>query len=274
MTNIFSVLCLLFFVSFFVSPSLVLCAGETDNKWSYSIENDVETSERSYLLVHLPTTKEERRINVKSRCQKPYPSEGAYGKCIHKIEIQPTNKKFTLNTGEDVVMISFTWNNPLILGTIEYGCCGGQDIVRFYTENNDYLGYIEKFNISKQPHYNNLILRTFDMGNATRDGSKIYMLMKKDNNHDLLEALVFESIEKRKIIPVLLPIQGEEKCGVWLIKEFIKYGDKPDMTLKMEGNICKEEVNEEQFFNCKEIEKGLNCINEKKKNITPLNKAQ
>jgi hypothetical protein len=169
----------IFFILFF--PYLALSNDKNYNNWSFEIKNDVEISKRDYLLIYSPQEKKERRIRVISQCRKTRNTEGVYGKCTHDINIQPTNKKFKLNTGEDVVMISFTWGAPLILSTIEYGCCGSPDIVRFYTEKGEYLGFIKGHNISKRASYENLILRTYDMGNATRDKKKrIYMLVVTD----------------------------------------------------------------------------------------------
>lgn len=250
----------IFFILYF--PYLALSNDKNYNNWSFEIKNDVAISKRDYLLVYSPQEKEERKIRVISQCRKPLNIEGVYGKCTHEIKIQPTNKKFKLNTGEDVVMFSLN-GDQLILGTREYGCCGGFDKMRFYTEKGEYLGYIYGRDFSERANSENLILRTYNMYNASFDMEKNYMLMRNESNHEL-EAFVFgNNITKRKKIPLLLSIEGKEKCDDWLIKEFMHYGDRPNMTLKMEGYFCKEEVNEEPIFICSGTEKGLNCIRDK-----------
>jgi hypothetical protein len=244
------------------SPYPALSNDKHYNEWSFEIKNDVEISKRDYLLVYSPQEKDERRIRVISQCRHPLHNEGVYGTCTHEIKIQPTNKKFIINTGEDVVMFSF-WGGQLILGTREYGCCGGSDTIRFYTEKGEYLGYIEDRDFSERANYANLILRTYDIRNASFDMEKNYMLMNNVSNHEL-EAFVFgNNIEKRKRIPLLLSIGGKDKCDEWLIKEFKHYGDRPDMSLTMAGYFCKEEVDEEQIFKCSGNEKELSCIRDK-----------
>ena len=178
------------------------------------------------------------------------------GRCITFAVLY--NKKITLNTGEDVVMICFPWG-PLVLGTINYGCCGGPDIVYFYTENGKYLGSLEGFNLSDRANYNNLIVRTFDMKNTT----EIYMLVEKEGNNSDIQALVFKNGDAPKRIPVLFTIQGKEKCEYWLIQEFVKYGDREYITLKMRGYFCKEEALDEQVFSCFKTEKGISCSPDK-----------
>ena len=253
-------------------PSSVMSGDRSDTEWSYSIEKGIEKSKRSYLLVYAPKEKKERRIKVISECQKPHSAEGAYGKCTHKIDIQPTNKKITLKTGEDVVMIFFPWG-PLVLGTINYGCCGGPDIVYFYTENGKYLGSLEGFNLSNRANYNNLIAREFDMKNTTG----IYMLVEKGDKIGDIQALVFENGDAFKRIPVLFTIKGKEKCEYWHIEEFVKYGDREYITLKMNGYFCKGEALEEQVFICSNTEKGISCSpinNKEKREITDQKKSR
>jgi hypothetical protein len=249
-------------------PHPCLSGEKPGDAWSYALAKDTEASSRSYLLVYLPGTKAERRIAVTSRCRKPHQAEGAYGSCTHAITVQPAGRSFTLDTGEDVVMVSFTWDAPLILATVAYGCCGGPDTARFYTEAGDYLGFIEGHDLDRRANYRNVIARTFDMGNATRDGDTLYLLVTGKKNA-AWEAIVFKDMQKRKRVPVSIPLQGPEDCDEWHIGEFVKYGDKPDLTLKMNGIFCRgAEEGKEQVFSCRETGTGLACAPEKGGNTT------
>ena len=248
---------------FLVLLSLPLSLASAENsggKWSYKIENGLEKSERSYLLVYYPKTEQERYIEVISQCQLPYPGEGTYGKCTHKIKIQPTKAEFTLNTGEDVALIR--GNNvrgvPLILSTIEYGCCGGPDLVRFYDEYGKYLGRIDKAHDSYRPNYDNVITREFNFGNLTSIEGKMVFIFQDENNKDKYYALINEAKDNWVKLPVFLNFPNKSICPGWYLSKFIQYGDRKDLTLVLEGTEC--EVETKPVFSCSKSEEAINCL--------------
>jgi hypothetical protein len=245
-----------------IFPHIAASAGTTEGKWSYTVKNGIEQSVRTYLLVYEPGTHKERRVTVVSRCEKPHRAEGTYGKCSHNVTVQPMNGDFTLTTGEDVAMIrKFAEDAPLILATIEYGCCAGPDTVRFYTEKGQYLGAIERYGVSEKANYKNLIARTFDMGNGTSYGNKTYLLVQAENKEKSFQALVFEKGMKPKRIPVVLTVPAREKCEDWHIEELEAYGDRQDITLKLTGVWCPNtEGAQERFFSCSASEKAITCL--------------
>jgi hypothetical protein len=235
-------------------------------KWSYSVNNGIEKSERTYLLVYEPGTNKERRVTVVSRCEKPYPAEGTYGKCSHNVTVQPVNVHFNLATGEDIVMIQFTYDSPLILASIEYGCCGGPDTVKFFNERGLYLGFIEGVGVSQRANYYNLIARTFNMRNGTRYGEKIYLLVQTENKTKPFQAFVFEKEMVPNSIPVVVSISEREKCEDWYVEDFTAYGDRQGITLKLEGFFCRNtEDAQEQVFSCSVSEKAITCLPEEVK---------
>jgi hypothetical protein len=246
-----------------LSASSAGSLGNADAKWSYSVSQGTEKSKRDYLLVYEPGKQQEKKINVISTCTKPYPAEGVYGKCTHDVSFQPSNTTFKLNSGEDVVIIQFTWDAPLILATIEYGCCAGADIVRFYTDKGKYLGSIWGYSVSNRANYNNVIARTFNMGNGARYREKIYLLVQKDEGHTDLQAVVFNSNKWEGMIPVSLSIPSKDICGDWSIDEFYAYGDdahRKDITLKLKGSFCDtSETLTEKIFSCTASETQISC---------------
>ena len=253
------------FISYF-SPSLVIADEKCQNTWEYSIQNGFEYSKRSYLLVYRPQTDQERRINVFSQCRKALSVEGIYGTCTHALHIQPTNVKFALNTGEDVVLVQASWDAALIIGTFEYGCCGGPDTVRFYSERGKYLGSIDGARLRTRFNYENMITRILDAGNSTRYGWPIYFAVKIEGQDTKFQAIVIDGTDKMVRIPILFTIPNKGKCREWYLSEFINYGDRKDLTLKMSGFFCEnEEGVREQVFRCSVSEKAITCTTENKK---------
>jgi hypothetical protein len=261
-TSIFILMSLfIIFIFIFSFSFLALAAKDSDRCWSYSVENGIEKSKRTYLLVHHdPDTKQQKTITVTSQCERPYLSERTYGTCKHNIGIQPAGTKFNINTGEDVVRVEFTWEAPLILATIEYGCCAGPDTVRFYTDKGKYLGAIRGDSVDSRANFQNLIVRTFDMGNGTRYGKKIYLLLEKDRSESGLEAWVYENANKTRKIPVLLTIPEGTTCEDWYVSEFVAYGDRHDIILKLKGVWCSNNEGIKDFsFSCLPTDREINC---------------
>lgn len=202
--------------------SLLSCDSsfdKIDKEWAC----DFGKSKRYYLLIYYNyKTNEERKINVISQCQ-PTEGEETYGECTHKIFIQPTNKSFTINTGEDVVIIDrHDHDFPVILGTIRYGCCGGPDIVNFYTENGKYLGSLEGFKLLERANTENIIIRQFDMKNIISIRKKIYIIVEKEDNSNDYQVVVLDNSNNIIVIPLVLPIseKEKEKCDYWHIDDF------------------------------------------------------
>lgn len=248
-----AVICIL--LSYVSSASIISDAKDNNFGWSYSIQDNIEKTKRTYLLVFNPQAQQERRITVVSQCRKPYMAEGTYGNCNHKIDIQPTNKIFTLDTGEDVVIVDSAFDS-LILGTIEYGCCAASDIVRFYTENGSYLGRLTTMSPLKSR--NNVITDMLDFKNSTgRHESIKYLVIQNDKDDYKYYAWIKGNQEKMIRIPILLNILDKENCDEWYLSDFTKYGDRQDITLTLEGRFCEKQ---NRTFSCQKTEETINCI--------------
>jgi hypothetical protein len=256
-------LCLFSILIFSSCSALKLMSKSSHAEWSYAIDNNTEQTQRSYLLVFAPNKPEEKRIRVVSQCKKPYPAEGAYGTCMHTVDVQPANKKLNFITGEDVVMIQFTWDAPLLLATLEYGCCGGHDTINFYSEKGDWLGKTINYNTATRVNNGNFIIRTFDLGNGTRNDKIIYFIVSYENSGGGFQALVFENGNLARRIPVVVPLPDQDMCGEWYIDNFVKYGDREYLTLKLKGMWCKyaEDV-QERSYRCTAGEKSITCLPE------------
>jgi hypothetical protein len=253
--QLLSIAILIFLLSYFLSVSSVAEAKDDNNfGWSYSIENGFEKTKRTYLLVYNPQSQQERQITVVSQCSKPYMTEGTYGKCNHKINIQPTNKIFSLDTGEDVVIVNSSFDS-LILGTIEYGCCAASDTVRFYTEDGSYLGRLTTMSPSKSR--NNVITDMFDFSNSTgRHESAKYLVVQDDKDDYKYYAWIKENRKEMIKIPIHLTIPDKENCDEWYLSDFTKYVDRQDITLTLEGRFCEKQ---NRTFSCQKIGGNVNC---------------
>lgn len=231
-----------------------IAADTKDNHgWSYSIQNGIEKTKRTYLLVYNPQTRQERQITVVSQCSKPHMTEGTYGKCNHKIKIQPTDKMLSLDTGEDVVIVVSSFDS-LILGTIDYGCCADFDTAMFYTETGSYLGRLTT--LSPLKSRNNVFTDMFDFKNTTRHKSTKYLVIQDDKNDYKYYAWVKENKNQMKKIPVLFTIPNKESCDKWYLTDFTKYGDRQDITLTLEGRFCE---SQNRTFSCHKTENAINC---------------
>jgi len=244
----------------FILPWSAFAGQNEDNTWSYSVKDNKEKSKRAYLLVYAPD-KKERRVVVTSECERPYYAEGTYGTCTHKVSVQsPGGTNFKLNTGEDVVMVQFTYDAPLILATIEYGCCAGSDVARFYTEKGEYIGAIRGYGISTRANGNNVIERTFSMGNGTRYRDRILLLVQASEKDKDFKAWTYGPDGKSATVPVLLEIPNTEDCEDWHVDDFVAYGDRQDMTLKLKGVWCADRGGDrEQYFSCTLSDKSVTC---------------
>lgn len=228
---------------------------ENNSGWSYSIQNGIENSKRTYLLVYSPGMKEEKLITVASQCSKPYPSEGAYGICTHDVNIQPSKKNFSLNTGEDVIIVSSPFGF-LILGTMDYGCCGGPNVAKFYTDTGEYLGKLNTITPSKNSK--NVITDITDFQNSTGRFEKTnYFVVQDDKNNLQYYAWVKENDKPITKIPIIFTIANKKKCDEWYLSDFTKYEDRQDITLTLEGRFCE---NQKRTFSCQKEEKAIHCM--------------
>lgn len=144
----------------------------------------------------------------------------------------------------------------MILATLEYGCCGGPDTARFYAEDGTYLGSLEGFELQRGANYGNVIRRTFDMKNSTEN----YLLVSAAGATGTFEALVLDGNKPIQKLPVLFIVSDKDACDYWHIGEFVKYGDRDVITLKVKGSFCSKEVQEEQEFSCVRKATGISCV--------------
>lgn len=258
---------------FLVLNQAELLFAKNDTKkqipWSYSIQKGIEKSSRSYLFVHRPQETQERRITVVSECQKEVHAEGVYGKCKHTVSISPTGKNFTLHTGEDVVMIQTAWDSPLVLGTINYGCCAEDVTITFYTEDSSRLGMLQKTpGMMQSALYGTTITRALDLGNSTgRHEKQQFFVVEADNNEVAFCAWEKNKTGGLKKVPILLQEDETHICGKWFLSEFVKYGDRDDITLILEGISCNENTEadtkcnalDKRYFSCHEGKNAIEC---------------
>jgi hypothetical protein len=232
-----------------------------DKAFSSSVKNGINNTKRDYLLVHAPSTKQEKNIHVISKCEKPVNAEGVYGECTHEVRMQPTNKQFTLRTGEDVVMTELkTTDAPLIFATIGYGCCMDPSTVRFYSESGKYLGTLFTYG-AKPITFNPVVKSTVYIGNATSYKDKIFLLTNRSEKSAELQALVFDSKKLVGQIPVSLPIfSTTSNCGpVWYIEDFATAGGS--LTLRLaDCDVAGSETLVKKTFTCSVTEKEITCL--------------
>lgn len=165
-------------------PFLRLGKTKDDLVWSYNVESGIEKSRRSYMLVYNPENVDRRQISIVSVCQKPFQQEGVYEKCKHNIKIVPTGSTFTVDTGEDVIMINTAWNTPIVLGTLDYGCCAAPLTITFYREDGQRIGTIKKSHQALLSLYGNAITRSWDLRNSTGRHDKVQYFVIQDNQKD------------------------------------------------------------------------------------------
>lgn len=243
--------------------SLLYAADNTKNVsgWSYSIVDGIEKSIRSYLLVANPENPDRRQLSVVSACQKPYRQEGVYGQCKHTITTAPTGSQFTVITGEDVLMIATAWETPLVVGTLNYGCCAEPFTIDLYREDGQRLGMLKKTHRSLSSLYGNAITRTWALGNSTGRHEKIqYFVIQDDQKEDLFFAIRKSLDGKTLKIPIQYKNTDQSFCEEWYLGKFVKYGDRNDITLSLEGFYCNnKEGYKEKLFSCLDQEKAIEC---------------
>jgi len=224
--------------------ALLACSTPTPARddtegWSYTIENGIERSTRAYLLVADAGQRSQRRVRVRSSCLKPHDSEGAYGKCEHVVNIE-SQREFRLDSGEDVVIVSAKWGAPLLLATLQYGCCGGPWTARIYDDQGKYLGMTQGFDVN--PIGNNAITRSYDLHNRTvsRNGAETLLVLgeKPDERVRALHAITFEH-GHRATHPVRLESADLGACTEWVVGGFDAFADRSDIVLKLEGGPCE-----------------------------------
>ena len=235
-------------------------AGAGDpSSWTYSVKRGEERSSRSYLLVNRPGDASEQRIRVRSVCRRPFPAEGAYGRCEHTLVIFPGARHLRLQTGEDVGIVRFTWGMPLLLATIEYGCCGGPWTARLYDERGKFLGLTRGFKPAAGAVGDNLITRTYDFGNGTRyDKQSVYLLVSpegKATDIRRMDVVLFRGATHVRQ-PIHVPPPDPAECEEWVVSDFVAYGDRKDITLKLEGGPCSVP---EKSFSCDVAHDSLEC---------------
>lgn len=246
---------------YLLSASTVMGGELADKSFSSLVKNGINNTKRDYLLVHAPGTKQEKNIHIISRCNKPINAEGVYGECTHDIRIQPTNKEFTLRTGEDVVVTELKATNaPLILATIGYGCCMDPSTIRFYSENGKELGML--FSYGARPiEFNPVVKNPIYLGNATNYKDKIFLLTNRSEKSAELQVLVFDSNKLTGHIPVSLPIFSvTSNCGPsWHIEDFLSAGES--LTVKLaDCDVPESEKLVKKTFTCSVSEKEITCV--------------
>ena len=250
-----------------VMPSIII-AAEKDYGWSYSVKHNIERTKRTYLLVANSMQRgKARQITVISKCRKDMSSEGVYGTCTHNIHIHSTKKKFTIKTGEDVVLINPVWDTPLILGTIGYGCCGAPNGVSFYTEHGKYLGSIRTYDISQ--YVSNTITGIYYFENSVYDEQEGCIAVEDDSKENYYYAWVKNGRNKFTKVPILYSISNKKDCAFWVLTAFTNYGDRHGITMKLSGKRCslKDDLNREVVslddrevsFDCYREEGIFNC---------------
>ncbi|MBI4825884.1 MAG: hypothetical protein HY807_05620 [Nitrospirae bacterium] len=259
MKKIFYVI--LTFILWSFIPQIAIAENHKDSSgWSYSVEDGIEKSKRSYLLVSDPQLQPERRITVVSQCQKPCLTEGTYGKCVHDISIQPTNITLSIVTGEDIVIVD-AFEDILILGTIQYGCCTEPDVIRFYSENGKYIGRLDSYRPLRIGQ--NIIRDGLSLTNSTgRHENVKYLVVQDDEDNYKYYAWIRENKNELVKVPILFSIPNREACGEWYLKEFTKYIDRQDITMTLEGRLCE---TQNRAFDCHRTESNVTCSPSNKK---------
>lgn len=213
-------------------------ASGAHGAWSYEVAGGIEKTSRAYLLVSEGGTERETGFEVHTVCSKPIDSEGTYGQCAHTVRVDPSDKTFSLPTGEDVVMVRFARDAPAMLATIGYGCCAGPDTAAFYTGQGRYLGKLDGRNLSFRGTGNNVILREYDMGNGTRYRNRLVLLVLGEPAESGYVAVVLESGREVRKIPVHVSNAGRNICEEWYIERFTRYEDRKGVTLELQGYFC------------------------------------
>lgn len=228
--------------------------------WSYEVREEHARSAREYLLVWTNDANEQEleRFAVRSECVKPHPAEGTYGECQHSINLLPAGQTVALATGEDVVLVKNTWDVPTIFATIEYGCCAGPDIARFYTRQGEFLGHIEGMSMGERTNSGNVITRTFNMKNGTRYGDKLYLLMMPETPTDAYHVQVFKGSQQPMQLPVALQLADSDHCEAWYIDKFTAYGDRKDILLELQGSFCATDK-DRMTFSCLPTAGSMTC---------------
>jgi hypothetical protein len=140
-TQIFLISTLFFLLSSAFADSL-------DSGWEYLVSEGKVKSSRLYMLVLNAGEPKEKRLEVRSVCERPKDTEATFGECVHTIHMSPDSKKLELKTGETVFLPYFggTLDNfPLVIGTIQYGCCGGTNTIDFYGPDGTRMGSLPTF---------------------------------------------------------------------------------------------------------------------------------
>jgi len=238
-----------------------ISAGEASTAISSSIRNGIEHTKRDYLLVHASGTKQEKSIHVISKCNKPVGAEGVYGECTHEVEIRPGDLKFTLTTGEDVVMADLkTKEAPMILATIGYGCCMDPSIVRFYSDRGKYWGRLLSYGV-RPIAFNPVVKSPVYLGNATGYKDKTFLLTNRSEESAELQVLVFDSKKLSGRIPVSVPIfSATSNCGpTSYIDDFVAVGER--LTLRLaDCDAPGSDKLVKKTFNCLVSEKEIACM--------------
>lgn len=109
---------------------------------------------------------------------------GRIRECKHNIKIVPTGSTFTVDTGEDVIMINTAWNTPVVLGTLDYGCCAAPLTITFYREDGQRIGTIKKSHQVLLSLYGNAITRSWDLINSAGRHDKVQYFVIQDDQKD------------------------------------------------------------------------------------------
>lgn len=236
-------------------------AVEFSSTQSYSLKNDIEKTVRSYLLISKANSPERKNVFVTSKCEKPFMSEIAYGKCEHTVAVTPPEKTIKITGGEEVIIVASPWEGALFLGTVEYGCCGSASTVRIYDDAGNPIGSLEKMGISKLG--TNSFTSEGELGNYTgkSDQTEKYFVIQDEQQSGNFQALKKGKAGEFIKLPVNYQNPNTEKCDLWFWDNIQRYYQKDYLTLVMKGDRC-ENVKEglaKKIYHCNEKNDALEC---------------
>lgn len=254
-------------VCFFILVFLFRVSNaESPSCWGYSISGEKEKTERCYILIFQDLEKKTfRKISVVSQCEIPLGGDGSYGKCSHRVMVEPGTSEISLSSGEDVILLSiprtypYSIFPPFLFGTIEYGCCLNPDVVRYYSENGEYLGKAERFGLRALGTSANLFTRKFEIGNIYSDKMKVYILLSDEKVSNQFQVLKIEKGKVGNRIPVVLKNLDYTTCEVWQAQRFEENVEGKGIDLDLKGSFCQKAGFEERHLVCHDSPGSVIC---------------
>jgi hypothetical protein len=237
-----------------------------DSDWSYSVKNGIINTKRSYILVYefrdyLSGKRTTKKIYVVSQCSNPTYSEKTYGNCNHQISIEPTGLKFSLNTGEDVV-IAHTDFDITILGTIDYGCCAPSENTNFYTDTGKYLGEFRGGNFFRRGK--NVFTDSYYFNNLTNEHNDLqYLIIDGDPKINQYFIWTIKPNGEMKKQSILLSVSDYGECKGWGFLEVLHNTNerKDNIELELSGLMCEPQT---KIFTCQNEASIISCVPQKK----------